>query len=292
MRAIVLAFGLLWACALNALAAERITSFVSDVAIAADSSLTVRETIDLVSEGREIRRGILRDFPTTYTDRKGLRYVVGFDVLGVRRDGRDEPYSIESISNGKRIRIGSGDVLLDDGPHGYEITYRTTRQLAYFADFDELYWNVTGLDWTFPIERAEAMIHLPPGATVLHHDAYTGADGARGKDFTVLSAGGDLYRAETTRPLSPGEGFTVAVGWPKGFVTVPTKADEHTILPAGQSRRDHRRTGSRSHVSLLSLCLVAGRPRSARRVRSSRCSRRPRPRARRHALCLDARVRR
>ncbi|CAN5460542.1 DUF2207 domain-containing protein [soil metagenome] len=226
MRAIFLAFCVLCACALDALAAERITSFVSDVVIAADSSLTVRETIDLVAEGNEIKRGILRDFPTTYTDRKGVRYVVGFEVLGVRRDGRDEPYALESISNGKRIRIGSKDVMLDEGPHRYEITYRTTRQLAYFADYDELYWNVTGSSWTFPIERAEAIIHLPKGASVLHHDAYTGPDGAQGKDFTVLASDGSLYRAQTTGTLAPGEGFTVAVGWPKGFVTEPTKADE------------------------------------------------------------------
>lgn len=226
MRAILLAFCLLCACALEALAEERITSFVSDVTIDADSSLTVRETIALVSEGAEIRRGILRDFPTTYADRKGVRYVVGFEVLGVRRDGNEEPYSVESISNGKRIRIGSRDVTLDEGPHRYEITYRTTRQLAYFGDFDELYWNVTGNSWTFPIERAEAIVHLPQGASIQHHDAYTGRESEQGKDFAVLEESGATYRARTTRTLSPGEGFTVAVGWPKGFVTAPTKADE------------------------------------------------------------------
>ena len=34
----------------------------------ADASLTVRETITVQAEGTEIRRGILRDFPTSYTD--------------------------------------------------------------------------------------------------------------------------------------------------------------------------------------------------------------------------------
>ena len=83
------------------------------VAIGADSTLTVKETIAVVSEGRDIKRGINRDFPTTYKDSKGLTYIVGFEVLGVKRDGRDEPYTVMSIGNGKRIRIGSADVLLE-----------------------------------------------------------------------------------------------------------------------------------------------------------------------------------
>ena len=144
MRALLFSLALLLAAAGDVAAAERITSFLSEVTIGADSVLTVKETIAVVAEGSEIKRGIQRDFPTRYKDSKGLNYVVGFDVLGVKRDGRDEPFTIMSIDNGKRIRIGSADVFLDYGPHVYEITYQTTRQLGYFTDYDELYWNVTG----------------------------------------------------------------------------------------------------------------------------------------------------
>ena len=132
MRALLFVLALLLASAGQAAAAERITSFTSEVAIGADSALTVKETIALVSEGNEIKRGINRDFPTEYRDARGLAYVVGFEVLGVKRDGRDEPYTVLSISNGKRIRIGSADVFLDNGPHVYEITYRTTRAARLF----------------------------------------------------------------------------------------------------------------------------------------------------------------
>ncbi len=131
-----------------------------------------------------------------------------------------------SIDNGKRIRIGSAEVFLNNGPHVYEISYRTTRQLGYFEDYDELYWNVTGNSWTFPIERAEAVIQLPPGATIKQHAEYTGRQGASGHDAEVIEAAGDRYQAHTTRTLAPGEGFTVAVGWPKGFVAAPTWIDK------------------------------------------------------------------
>ena len=226
MRALLIVLALLLAGAGQAAAAERITSFTSEVTIGADSALTVKETIAIVSEGNEIKRGINRDFPTEYRDKNGLDYRVGFEVLGVKRDGRDEPYTVLSISNGKRIRIGSADVFLEDAPHVYEITYRTTRQLGYFEGYDELYWNVTGNSWTFPIETSEAVIRLPPGATIKQHAEYTGRQGESGHDAEVVQSTGETYRARTTRMLSPGEGFTVAVGWPKGLVTPPTEIDK------------------------------------------------------------------
>jgi uncharacterized membrane protein YgcG len=216
-----------WALlAAHAIADERITAFISEATIDVDGSLDVTETITVTAEGNEIKRGILRDFPTRYRDRNGLRVNVRFEVLGVERDGRDEPYAVESIGNGKRIRIGDKDVFLDFGPHTYRISYRTTRQLGFFEKHDELYWNVTGNAWTFPIDRAEGIIRLPPGARVVQHAAYTGPQGAAGGDYRVTQGEGSTYKAMTTRSLAPGEGFTVAVGFTKGIVPAPTEADK------------------------------------------------------------------
>ena len=205
---------------------ERILNFVSDVTVNKDASLDVRETITLNAEGREIRRGILRDFPTIYTDRRGIRVRVGFEVLDVKRDGQPEKWSLENLSNGKRIRIGDADVMLSEGQHTYEITYRTTRQLGFFDDFDELYWNATGNDWTFPIDTALAIVRLPPGARIQQSAAYTGYQGAQGTDFEVINASGAEYRARTTRGLDAGEGFTIAVAWQKGIVSPPSDSEK------------------------------------------------------------------
>lgn len=225
VRAFALCLALLMAFAVGARADERITSFISDVTVNADASLDVRETITVNAEGADIRRGILRDFPTAYTDRRGTRVRVGFDVRGVKRDGAPEPFAIESISNGKRIRIGDKDVLLDYGQHNYEISYHTTRQLGFFADYDELYWNVTGNGWTFAIDEARVIVRLPPGARIVQHAEYTGYQGSQGNDSTVLNDQGGQYAAETTRSLSPSEGFTVAVAWQKGLVSPPSDSD-------------------------------------------------------------------
>jgi len=138
-------------CALPAAGQERVLDFHSDIRIATDGSLGVTETIAVQAEGREIRRGILRDFPTVYRDRAGAKVQVPIEVQGVTRDGRREPWSLERLANGVRIRIGSAQVFLPRGPHEYRITYRTARQLGFFETHDELFWNVNGMP--------EAIVH-------------------------------------------------------------------------------------------------------------------------------------
>jgi len=218
---------LLFLAAAPAAAEERITSFVSDVSVQKDSSLEVTETIDVVSEGNAIRRGIYRDFPTLYTGPNGSRVRVGFEFRGAERDGNDEPASVEPLSNGVRIRIGNPDVLIEPGDHRYVIRYRTTRQIGRFPDFDELYWNATGNGWMFPIEVAEARIRLPSPAAFVQSAAYTGPQGSTDSNAQVVSEQPGEIVFRTNWPLGPYEGLTVAAAWPKGVIAEP---DESTRL--------------------------------------------------------------
>lgn len=212
---------LLFLAAAPAAAEERITSFVSDVAVQQDSSLEVTETIEIVSEGNAIRRGIYRDFPTRYRGRNGGQVRVGFDFLGAERDGRPEPASLEPVSNGVKIRIGDPAIMIEPGQHRYVIRYRTTRQIGRFSDYDELYWNATGNGWSFPIEVAEARIRLPAPVSFLQHSAYTGREGSTDRNARVIDQQPGEIIFRTTWPLASHEGLTVAAAWPKGIVAQP-----------------------------------------------------------------------
>ena len=90
LRTIAGALWLLVAALTPAAAQERILSFVSDARVERNGDLFVTETIRVQAEGREIRRGILRDFPTIYARRDGTRVEVGFAVQSVTRDGAIE----------------------------------------------------------------------------------------------------------------------------------------------------------------------------------------------------------
>jgi len=206
----------------QARARERILAFHSDISIGAQGELSVTETIEAQVEGYEIKRGILRDFPTDYRDRLGRRVTVPFEVVSVKRDGKAESWNVGPWANGVRVRIGNPGVLLQHGLHVYEISYRTRYQLGFFDDHDELYWNVNGNGWTFAMDSVSAHVRLPRAvpAAQLQAEAYTGAFGAKGGAYTAaVRDGGAEYR--TTQALAPREGLTIVFSFPKGVIPPP-----------------------------------------------------------------------
>ncbi|MGH8172710.1 MAG: DUF2207 domain-containing protein, partial [Rhodanobacteraceae bacterium] len=214
------------ALARTASADERILDFHSDISVSADASMQVSETIRVRSEANQIRHGIYRDFPTEYRDRLGNRVHVDFKPIDITRDGVDEPFHTESQGNGVRVYFGSESTLLQPGEYTYVLRYATTRQLGFFDDHDELYWNVTGNGWDFPIDSASATVSLPGDIATsdIKLDGYTGEQGAKGKNYVAEVEGPSHANVHTTRPLAPREGLTIAVSFPKGVVTPPATA--------------------------------------------------------------------
>lgn len=212
--------------ALQAHAEERISSFTADILVLPSSDIVVDEEIDVVSENRQINHGIFRDIPLKYKDEYGNRHSATIDVESVMRDGHAEPYRVERRGAGVRIRIGSADRTVSPGKHSYHIRYKSSRQLGYFKDFDEIYWNVTGTDWVFPMGEVTARVTLPQGASITSVAGYTGRAGQSGQDFRITDQTASSVTFETTRTLAPGEGLTVAVSWPKGFVAEPSQEEK------------------------------------------------------------------
>jgi uncharacterized membrane protein YgcG len=206
-------------------AEERISHFWSDVRIQKDSSVEVTETIDVNAEHDRINHGIYRDFPTRYRGQHGGQVItVGFDFEGATLDGAPVPAKTEHILNGIRIRIGDPDKYIDIGEHRYVISYRATREIGFFKDFDELYWNATGNGWLFPIDVADARISLPEAVNLGRRATYTGPLGSTGSNAAVIDEKPGEISFETTQPLGPQEGLTVAVAFPKGVVIEPKRS--------------------------------------------------------------------
>ncbi|MEX2530504.1 MAG: DUF2207 domain-containing protein [Gemmatimonadota bacterium] len=206
-----------------ALAQERILRYDIEVEILPDASLEVAEHITVRAEGRDIRRGIYRDFPTRYRDRYGNQVKVDFEMLGVERDGLTEDWFTEGRSNGIRINTGGDDFLPVPAEYTFTLRYRTTRQLGFFEEHDELYWNAIGTGWAFPIEEAVVEVRLPETVPVeeLHAEGYTGPQGAQGQAYTVEFPEAGTARYRLTEPLAPRQGLTVVLTFPKGVVDEP-----------------------------------------------------------------------
>ena len=215
---------LLLACIVDVQAAEEILSYDIDIAIGTDGALDVTERITVNVEGNQIRRGIYRDFPTRYRDRYGNRVVVDLQVLDVERNGNREPWFTENISNGVRINTGDDSFLPAPAQHTFTLRYRTTRQLGFFEDHDELYWNAIGTGWVFPILSGSVQARLPTPVPFeqMSAEGYTGSQGAKGQAYTAEVPDAGLVRWQLTQPLAPYEGFTVVMTFPKGVIVAPT----------------------------------------------------------------------
>jgi uncharacterized membrane protein len=135
--------------------------------------------------------------------------------------GHSLPFSTWPEDRILSIRIGDPDRTVT-GRTTYEIAYRVARAINYFETHDEIYWNVTGTEWDWPIHRAEARVHLPQEVAPesLRHATFTGVLGSPATKATER-VNPSLYEAEVT-DLLPGEGLTIVLGLPKGTLEPPS----------------------------------------------------------------------
>lgn len=218
-----------------ACAGERITAFVGDIVVAADGLMTVTETISVLAEGQKIKRGIYRDLPTRYPDGPlGLGTRVPLAITAIKLDGGPVAFHTENQADFLRIFIGAKESRLPAGPHTYTITY-TTRQLRFFRRHDELYWNVTGHAWEFPIDRVEATVTLPEEVPLdqVHPEGYVGSLGSKNQQDLTASVDPDRRRVvyRTVRVLAAGEGLTIVARFPKELVREPSAMDRLLMDP-------------------------------------------------------------
>lgn len=209
-----------------------IQSFDSELRVGRDGVLDVTESLRLEFHGRW--NGIYRDFSLNHRTGQGRREKLRLEVVSVT-DGRGEPLQIEHESGEdswtQRLKVWIPGAR--DAERTVVIRYRVSNAVRFFfaqdtvPDFDELYWNATGNDWELPIERATARIVLPGSVRPTRTAVYTGWAGSTERDAEIeVDEARGIVTFTTTDRLDPGEGLTVAAGWPSGSVTSrPTRQE-------------------------------------------------------------------
>jgi hypothetical protein len=131
--------------------AESIKNYQVNIKLQKDSSMLVEEKIDY-DFGQNQRHGIERFIPIYFNvkgqEKKGERRKIEISQLKVLRDGVNENITTKNehdSNNNYFLRIGRKDKTIS-GLHQYIIKYKVEGSLRYFDDFDEIYWNATGLD--------------------------------------------------------------------------------------------------------------------------------------------------
>lgn len=221
---------------------EHILSFDARARFKPDGSMEIRENIKVLSLGKTIRRGIFRTLPLTWNRQDGKIFRVYYAIESVSRDGVPEPFSLDEAEKKLTVRIGSGERVLKPGIYHYEIRYQISNHFSRFPEWDELYWNVTGNDWSWPISKASFSLELPDSAANLNAEAkdarlrsidvYTGIAGAKEHNAAIVPDGS----VRTLRPLAKGEGLTVVYTWPREILArapAPQAASPlvHLLIP-------------------------------------------------------------
>jgi uncharacterized membrane protein len=197
-----------------------INHFHSDIMINEDSSVIIKERIDV--EFHQSRHGIYREIPYKYRDEFGKVMTTPVRVLSVTDEsGKAWKYRVKKMGPTIEVRIGDAKRYVK-GNQIYVVTYEVENVVLFFDDHDEFYWNVTGNYWKAPIKEASATVSLATKnkSKNLMVAGYEGSHGSKEEcGYETYENSGKFF---TKRSLNVGEGLTMVFGWDKGLVSPPS----------------------------------------------------------------------
>jgi uncharacterized membrane protein len=197
----------------------RITRFDAAISIDKNGQALVTEKLGLRFEGEY--HGIYRTIPIHYPGPSGTSFTLFLDDVSVTDGETHQSLKFESSRDGdyRKLKIYLSDAV--DASKKVEIAYRVLNPIRHFADYDEFYWNVTGLDWPVPIDATSASIYFPDNANGLRAQAFTGVYGSHDED-AATTVHGTRVDVESSNPLPMRGGLTVDVYIPKGILNEPS----------------------------------------------------------------------
>ncbi len=218
------------ATTISAAEKEWITRFHADIQVDTTGRIEITEHISVYAGGIDIKRGIVRSIPIYRKNVSGIKKEMSFNILSVERDGISENYKVEKAGGYWDVYLGSSEVILKPGIYNYIIKYETYGHIGFFDTYDEIYWNVTGNDWQFRIEKASATVILPDGIIPLTNACYTGYAGSTDSNCTAKVQADNKVLFESNKALSYNEGLTIAVSFPRDIISRPPPPSALGIL--------------------------------------------------------------
>ena len=176
--------------------------------------------------------GIYRVIPIRYAMDNGSDYTLALH-LGGATDEHGTALRTEVERDGALLKVKAWIPGAHDATHTLVLTYRVDNALRFFEEHDELYWNVTGSSWDYPIDSVTARVFLPRSATNVRSTAFLGAAGSREAGASIVEEG-TITTFRANRPVALREGFTIVHGWDPGAVQRPS-----SIAKAGRFARSN-----------------------------------------------------
>lgn len=193
------------AAQINVAPPEEITSFTSHIDILQDTSLEITETITYRTNSP--KHGIYRYIPTKLITDQGSRNF-RISVISLT-DHQGDDYQYEKIfeNDNLTLKIGDPDTTFT-GEKRYVIRYKIDHAVDKLADYDQLYWDIIGEGWAFPINNVSVELDSPY-AEVTSIDCYTGAYGSTSQNCESESTSPQNYQVKSTQILQANENLTI-----------------------------------------------------------------------------------
>lgn len=210
---------------------ERFNDFQATIRLNTDGDVKVSERIRVTANGDQVRYGITR--PLRWIPVGGdevNKSTVDYEVLSVTRNGATEDFHTQNKRGYRTVYLGSKKRKLDPGTYNYELAYTSDDQI-YFTEFgNEFRWSVFSSDLRLPVDAAALTLEFPSGLDVLTTACYTGSRGSNDQSRCEVVRDGNKLNFTLNRPLSAGEGLTIAAAFPNGSFHQPPPPPPPTPL--------------------------------------------------------------
>jgi len=201
-----------------------IKDFQSKISVNTDASLTVEERIVADCGNLPEKHGIFRVVPTQIKTDKGTIKTPVTLVSITDFDGTPLNF-YQKTNNFDHVvswQIGDPETTVT-GESNYKITYTVENAIrSTNAEYDELYWNLTGNFWDIQIDKFNADIVFPAG--IGKNNSETEIYGGKlGEKQNLLAESGwpaeNVFRVASTKTIKEKEGITASITFPKNIVT-------------------------------------------------------------------------
>jgi uncharacterized membrane protein YgcG len=161
---------------------------------------------------RDFNHGILRAIPSSYKNRPLHVHVNRV----ASESGAPARYSTYGSNGNLMLKIGDANRTVT-GAQEYTIDYRVSNVIGFYADHDELYWNINGTQWDQTFDQVGVTLHLPSDLKLKGSPiCYAGVYGTSQSECRVVFAG-NMATSKTRRSLTGHETLTIVAAFPKHY---------------------------------------------------------------------------
>lgn len=162
--------------------------------------------------------GLLRAIPKSYKSHSLKLHINSISS----ESGAPTKYSTSTTNGNEVLKIGDPNQTIT-GAQEYTIDYRIDNVIGFYADHDELYWDINGDQWAQSFQHVTANIHIPSGLIVQKQACYAGTYGMDNKQCSVAKANDTVN--VTANGLEASQTLTAVLAFSKGYFAPPTFLD-------------------------------------------------------------------